>query len=626
MAITVCLMLVLGPVPTLAAPSVPEPADPMPTDAAEPVDAACLVQFDTPVDRMLAQLVKTPGAQSYAAVQEQCDSQPTAPGGGESPSGGTLTDANGNTYECTVRAGFNDACPATISVPYGPGGDTSGDYSVSPVESLHSPDGKTIFTIASETIPAADSWQVNSVVIAYDAGTGAINWTKVIPPTSGFYYSCLCRGAALSPDGSRLYLQGVMARRDGTQDGYAAALDTATGDTVWLHALAPKLPTTDVLSSASTGGIGVSGDGSRIFLETTVIYPGSPSSGLSYDASPWYLSLDAPTGDLDWATEYHPQAAPAASGAFFSFSTVALTPDGSTLLAQAATYSGDGNEGWSIVAVDTATGALDWAHEYSTPDEDGFQNPPKGITLSPDGSQVYTTYSTFHWNEARDDIEHANYTLAAFGTAAGSHEWTQEYADTNWTESSGCESVTQLAGFKNILRADQDRVYVLGNVIPNDRECGDWKAGILAVDAASGEPKWANPYSAGDGSTHSGCYFDCWQLTQPVRHTVYAVMAFYPRDAIPSASCNGRVPCLSYQVTAGFDARNGDVSKQLRWIDTFYTPLPDSFISGGTFIHAGGVSVSPSGDMLRVAIWEASRPRDWKGVAQVLFYNLKQTK
>lgn len=155
---------------------------------------------------------------------------------------------------------------------------------------------------------------------------------------------------------------------------------------------------------------------------------------------------------------------------------------------------------------------------------------------------------------------------------------------------------------------------------------------MLALDTATGQPVWATAYDEySNGSPSSGCLRSCWEIFiapgpggGDPGSTVYALMAFYPDDAIPTASCGGQVPCLSYGMAIGFDGQTGNLTTQLRWIDTFYEPPENDADGGGAFNRSlGGAAVSPDGSRLFVTQSVSSRPRDWDVVFQILGYDTR---
>jgi WD40 repeat protein len=96
-----------------------------------------------------------------------------------------------------------------------------------------SPDGATVFvTGASDGSPSDDRIQAEDyATVAYRAGTGAVMWTKRYNgPASS---SDDANAAAVSPDGTTVFVTGQSLGRTGYYDYATVAYKAATGAVVW---------------------------------------------------------------------------------------------------------------------------------------------------------------------------------------------------------------------------------------------------------------------------------------------------------------------------------------------------------------------------------------------------------
>ncbi|MGH2691643.1 MAG: PQQ-binding-like beta-propeller repeat protein [Actinomycetota bacterium] len=147
-----------------------------------------------------------------------------------------------------------------------------------------SPDGKTVYTTGSAHIGMATlvpDWSFTTV--AYDAATGARKWQGLwAAPEEGLDVPY---GHAMSPHGSTIYVTGVSRGTAGEldQDGTTVAFNTTDGSVRWVKH--HSVPGTLFEGTASAA---VSPDGSRIFVTGWSINsfgtPRSEAVTIAYDA------------------------------------------------------------------------------------------------------------------------------------------------------------------------------------------------------------------------------------------------------------------------------------------------------------------------------------------------------
>jgi hypothetical protein len=209
------------------------------------------------------------------------------------------------------------------------------------------PDGKEVIVTGGTYADSSATADLDTV--AYNATTGALLWTKRIAggQATSIY---------VSPDSSTVY---VAADGASWSPGFTtAALATATGKEQWIsHAAGPDYPVKCSLAGSP--------DGTKVFTGCT-----------NSDAQYLTLAYSAATGSELWhATYKHDSYATTLSGIAASDSQVFVT--------------GSANGHQATVAYNSSTGSQQWAGLYPTPG--GTASAAEAITLSPDGSTVYST-------------------------------------------------------------------------------------------------------------------------------------------------------------------------------------------------------------------------------------------
>jgi PQQ-like domain len=189
---------------------------------------------------------------------------------------------------------------------------------------------------------------------AYNAGTGATQWTAPIDGTS----------IAVAPDGSAVYLASYAVGAGGTNEGYLTTAKSATtGVTLWTS-------TYFVRDGGSTPtSIAADPDGSAVFIT------GTTPNAATRDLAITTVAYDPATGAQLWVRRIQKSG---------GTPRLAVSPDGSTLFAT-------GDSGGSIdsygeyftAAYNAATGVVRWTAHYRGP-----------VAVSPDSSKVFVTGDT----------------------------------------------------------------------------------------------------------------------------------------------------------------------------------------------------------------------------------------
>lgn len=215
-----------------------------------------------------------------------------------------------------------------------------------------SPDGSAVFAAGY----AGKRRAPDQVIVAYDAATGAQLW-RITGPANGGESTAL----AVSPDGSTLYASGA---------GQTAAYSTAGGAQLWADPVA--------------GALALSADGATLFLTT------DNGSGSSLTEA-----IDPASGAVLWQSSYD---------ATSYFTSVAVSPDGSTVFVAGATWTKSSSWQLTAVAYDAADGARLWAastRAYTVVSAvDGLAVTSDGSALVVAGTVVTRVHGVdlFHWH------------------------------------------------------------------------------------------------------------------------------------------------------------------------------------------------------------------------------------
>jgi hypothetical protein len=253
-----------------------------------------------------------------------------------------------------------------------------------------SPDGSTVF---------AASWngQLPGYVIgAYAAASGASMWTSSYPSdglTAGAYVT-------VSPDGTRVFVLG-------TSDFFGAylaiAYDASTGARLWIQHYTGPAGSDNVLTSFA-----VSPDGTSLFVTGDNSPPGTANGAFDYVT----VAYNTATGAQLWARRYNGPAKGDDEA-----SSVAVSPDGSTVYATGQSIGAGGLYNAATVAYDAASGATRWARRYNG--SGGAGAAAIFVGVSPDSSTVFVTGAG---GTGLDD-----YATQGYDAATGARLWVRLY-------------------------------------------------------------------------------------------------------------------------------------------------------------------------------------------------------
>jgi outer membrane protein assembly factor BamB len=340
-------------------------------------------------------------------------------------------------------------------------------------------------------------------------------------------------GAAVSPDGTVVFAAGAADKRvreaGGTADeATVLAYHAGTGTVLWRASYNPSQRSSSVFDA-----LAVSPDGSTVFATGGA----APATGKPQSAVT--VAYKAATGAPIWTN---------ASAAAGPDSSIAVSPDGSTVFVTTGANSSGGGAGPDIVALNAATGTVRWTAKPGTGSADQ-------VVMSPDGSTVFI----LGYNENFIPI------VAARDAATGAVRWT--------------DTVAQFTPTSIAVSPDASKVAVTG------LEFGA-SGNILrtvAYGAATGAALWSKQYKGPNGSS------DGYAVTfSPDSATIYVA------GATREAGANN----LYYVAVLAYHAATG--------ASVWQSTLP-AFSLGTTWTDQ--IAVSPDGSRVFVTgVGSASSP------------------
>jgi PQQ-like domain len=258
-----------------------------------------------------------------------------------------------------------------------------------------SPDGTKVFVTGNSQRGVADDFGT----AAYDSNTGHLVWGARYDGTAGL--TDVAYGIAVSPEGTRVFVTG---RSDGlTEDFATVAYDAVMGTQLWVRRFDTPLHRDDFADA-----IAVSPDGSKVFV--------TGEFGPSFKANYGTVAYGASDGHLLWVNYYdgpgHVQD---------HASSIAASPDGSKVLVTGWSYgTKDTGYDYATVAYDAESGAQLFVSRY---DAAGGSDNAYAVTITPDGSNVLVTGSSFGGAST-----YADYGTVAYDAATGGELWSNHYS------------------------------------------------------------------------------------------------------------------------------------------------------------------------------------------------------
>jgi sugar lactone lactonase YvrE len=302
-----------------------------------------------------------------------------------------------------------------------------------------SPDGNTIYMVGVTTVSSTDA---DYLMVAYDSRTGAQKWISLYQGPVAFP-SADATALVVSPDGSAVYVTGALFGNDGSEASAIVRLDANTGAQIW------SVQTREL---GYPSDIAISPDGARVYVCGN-------SRSVAYDTA---------TGQQLWRTPFVSD-----NGGYTFVQRIAANPDGTRVYVAGAEIAESGDtDDFLLFTYDSATGhLLNLAHHPT----DGL--PPRGLTVSPDGRRVFTTYA--------DLITGTNTAFTTAYDAAGNQLWTARFEGLCDPGSTACGA---RPGYSNPVTVSPDgsRLFVTTLLL----NTGDEGFGTVAYDAATGQQLW----------------------------------------------------------------------------------------------------------------------------------------
>jgi outer membrane protein assembly factor BamB len=295
----------------------------------------------------------------------------------------------------------------------------------------------------------------NGSTTAYDAETGARLWVAPRPGATFF-------GIASSPNSETVFLVGS----NGTAF-LTVAYDAATGVQRWASTYAG--PTG---SGASGAAIGVSGDGSTVFVTGwAAVALGTNFATLAYDAA---------DGAQLWVTLYD-------GGHFGDYAVdLAVKPDDQAVFVTGPS-TGNAYNDYATVAYDAMSGTQLWAARYNSGGTRG--DTPYAIGISPDGSLVFVTGCS----GTIDFCVDADFVTVGLDASTGGRLWVARFDGPGH----GADSASDLA-----VSPDGTLLYVTGAAEGKT----SYDEAVVAYDPETGSRVWVAAYrGAGNENDYPCC-------------------------------------------------------------------------------------------------------------------------
>jgi outer membrane protein assembly factor BamB len=296
------------------------------------------------------------------------------PVNGDDAASSVVVSRDGSTVFVTGHSGNLAGAPDYATVAYSaatgkqlwastyhdPGKNISGFWSVAV-----SPDGSTVFVTGSSGTP---TWGDHYVTVAYDAATGGQLWaSRYNDPGKG---EDIATSMAASPVGSTVFVTGFSIEASAA-DYSTVAYSAATGRQLWASQW--HGPANGGRPVGGAYSVAVSPDGTTVFV--TGYSDNLAGGGADYAT----VAYSAATGKQLWVSRYG-----SGSGSTDAASSVAVSPDGTTVFVTGYSRIGAGDYDYATVACSAATGKRLWASRYR-------HGKASSVAVSPDGATVFVT-------------------------------------------------------------------------------------------------------------------------------------------------------------------------------------------------------------------------------------------
>jgi DNA-binding beta-propeller fold protein YncE len=212
--------------------------------------------------------------------------------------------------------------------------------------------------------------------------------------------SATASAVAASPDGTTVFVTGEAGNgSQGSSTHWATvAYGATTGRKLWGAEYRQARAGINYAFA-----LAVSPDGSKVF----VVGRGAPAAGGSDYVT---VAYNAATGEMLWIARY---ADPQATGQFNEASSVAVSPDGSSVFVTGVSSLASGTSGAATIGYAAATGTMLWVTRYDSPAQGAGAG---SVKVSPDGTKVYVAGGVGN-----------DFLTLAYDAATGSQLWVRRY-------------------------------------------------------------------------------------------------------------------------------------------------------------------------------------------------------
>jgi len=283
---------------------------------------------------------------------------------------------------------------------------------------------------------------------------------------------------AVSPDGSTAVLvaEDVDFNQadpyNSTSTWVAVAYDTRDGSQRWQTKL-PRLATYDAPRS-----VAFSPDGGRVYATGEQYVFGNPIT-TPHNSVLTTVAYEAGTGRVLWRTPT--DVGPGTDNG----RTVAVSPDGSTVLMTGVTDGGGTDLDFVTTAYDAATGAVRWTKTYAGIGTGGTDSPFDAV-MDPRGQYFFVT----GWSAGAAEFD-IDYATVAYSIATGDVAWTARW------DGAGLQLPDE--AFAIGAAPDGSAVYVTGMSVAQNGSTRTYDVGTVGYSRA-GHQLWASRYGGPGGS------------------------------------------------------------------------------------------------------------------------------
>jgi hypothetical protein len=287
-----------------------------------------------------------------------------------------------------------------------------------------SPDGTKVFVTGTSQETATTR---SYTTVAYNASTGGKLWAAHYGVPGSF-------PPAIAVSATKVFVTGGTYAGSSTGYDYGTiAYNPATGAKAW----STRYTGLGGAGSETPGGIGVSGDGTKVVVTGQSSGSGGPEfATVAYNAS---------NGTKLWASRHPGARGPGDPGD--PIGDVAVAADGQrVVVAGPSVGTNTSGPDYVTIAYGSAGGKL-WSTRYNGP-ANGFDT-PFALALNGDGSQAYVTGRS---DNGTPTTANYDYETVAYGTGSGAKLWASKYDGPNHNDDSAAA-----------IAAGGGRVFVTGS-------------------------------------------------------------------------------------------------------------------------------------------------------------------